>query len=72
MGKPDQLRTAHLREMKTPTLIVQGTRDPFGPRKEVAAFAFKRLSRSHTTIQFLLLLVAAISASNGFHCVISA
>lgn len=37
MGKPDQLRTAHLTEMQTPALIVQGTRDPFGTREEVAA-----------------------------------
>lgn len=38
IGKPDQLRTAHLAGMKTPTLIVQGTRDPFGTRDEVAAY----------------------------------
>src|SRR5687767_9027203 len=28
-GQPHRLRTAHLRELRTPTLIVQGTRDPF-------------------------------------------
>lgn len=38
IGKPDQLRTAHLAAMKTPTLIVQGTRDPFGTRDEVAGY----------------------------------
>jgi predicted alpha/beta-hydrolase family hydrolase len=38
VGKPDQLRTAHLAGMKTPTLIVQGTRDPFGTRDEVATY----------------------------------
>lgn len=37
VGKPEQLRTAHLAEMKTPALIAQGTRDPFGTRDEVAA-----------------------------------
>jgi predicted alpha/beta-hydrolase family hydrolase len=38
VGKPTQLRTAHLAELKTPTLIVQGTRDPFGTREEVATY----------------------------------
>jgi predicted alpha/beta-hydrolase family hydrolase len=34
-GKPTTLRTAHLQSLKTPTLICQGTRDPFGTREEV-------------------------------------
>jgi predicted alpha/beta-hydrolase family hydrolase len=38
MGKPTQLRTAHLTTLKTPTLICQGTRDPFGTREEVADY----------------------------------
>jgi predicted alpha/beta-hydrolase family hydrolase len=38
IGKPDQLRTAHLVDMQTPTLIIQGTRDPFGTREEVATY----------------------------------
>jgi len=42
IGKPDQLRTAHLAEMRTPTLIVQGTRDPFGTREEVASYELSR------------------------------
>ena len=42
LGKPDQLRTAHLVEMQTPTLIVQGTRDPFGTREEVATYALSK------------------------------
>lgn len=37
-GKPDQLRTAHLERLQTPTLICQGTRDPFGSREEVASY----------------------------------
>ena len=37
--KPAQLRTKHLEALKTPALIVQGTRDPFGTREEVAAYA---------------------------------
>jgi predicted alpha/beta-hydrolase family hydrolase len=38
-GKPEQLRVAHLRELKTPTLILQGDRDPFGNQEEVAGYA---------------------------------
>jgi predicted alpha/beta-hydrolase family hydrolase len=37
-GKPEDLRTAHLAELKTPTLICQGTRDQFGAREEVAQY----------------------------------
>jgi predicted alpha/beta-hydrolase family hydrolase len=37
-GKPEQLRTAHLEELRTPALIVQGTRDPFGKPDEVAEY----------------------------------
>jgi predicted alpha/beta-hydrolase family hydrolase len=38
-GKPTQLRTAHLVDLKTPTLIVQGTRDEFGVPDEVKDYA---------------------------------
>lgn len=37
-GQPDRLRTAHLRELRTPALIVQGTRDPFGSPDDVAGY----------------------------------
>ena len=37
-GKPDQLRTQHLKSLKTPALICQGTRDEFGTREEVAGY----------------------------------
>jgi predicted alpha/beta-hydrolase family hydrolase len=37
-GKPEKLRTAHLRELKTPTLICQGERDPFGTHDDVAGY----------------------------------
>lgn len=37
-GQPDRLRTAHLRDLRTPTLIVQGTRDPFGTPEDVAGY----------------------------------
>ena len=36
--QPDRLRTAHLKDLRTPALIVQGTRDPFGGRDEVAGY----------------------------------
>lgn len=36
--KPETLRTAHLETLSTPTLILQGTRDPFGNRSEVEAY----------------------------------
>ena len=37
-GKPDKPRTAHLRTLQTPALILQGTRDPFGKPDEVAGY----------------------------------
>ncbi|MGZ5426434.1 MAG: alpha/beta family hydrolase, partial [Thermoanaerobaculia bacterium] len=42
-GKPDVLRVRHLESLKTPGLIVQGARDPFGGRGEVLRY---RLSPS--------------------------
>jgi predicted alpha/beta-hydrolase family hydrolase len=42
-GKPERLRTKHLEELRTPALIVQGTRDIFGSREDVAGY---RLSES--------------------------
>lgn len=38
-GKPERTRTAHLAELRTPCLICQGTRDPFGTRAEVESYA---------------------------------
>lgn len=37
-NKPENLRTAHLEELRTKTLIVQGERDPFGTPAEVAGY----------------------------------
>ena len=34
-GKPTVLRTAHFAELRTPTLFVQGSRDPFGSIAEM-------------------------------------
>ncbi len=41
-GKPDRVRADHLAAIKTPTLIVQGERDPFGTREEVAGYTLGR------------------------------
>ena len=38
-GQTDRLRTAHLAALRTPALVVQGTRDPFGTPEEVAGYA---------------------------------
>lgn len=38
VGKAEQLRVEHLRTIRTPTLIVQGERDPFGNREEVQKY----------------------------------
>jgi predicted alpha/beta-hydrolase family hydrolase len=37
-GRPQQLRTDHLRELRTPTLLLQGERDSFGRRDEVEGY----------------------------------
>jgi len=36
--KPGQTRTAHLSDLRTPCLVLQGTRDPLGSRDEVAGY----------------------------------
>ena len=36
--KPEQLRTAHLLELACPTLVCQGTRDPFGTREDASGY----------------------------------
>jgi predicted alpha/beta-hydrolase family hydrolase len=45
VGKPDKLRVEHLKSIKTPTLIVQGERDPFGTREEVARYKLSKAVR---------------------------
>ena len=37
-GKPERLRTEHLKELGTPALICQGERDPFGTAQEVKEY----------------------------------
>ena len=38
-GQPDRLRTKHLETLSTPSLILQGERDPFGTRDDVAGYS---------------------------------
>ena len=45
-GKPENLRTEHLEDLKTKTLIIQGSRDSLGTREEIATY---RLSKSIST-----------------------
>ena len=45
-GKPDQPRTAHFPELRTPALFVHGTRDPFGSLEELTA-AVKLIPAKH-------------------------
>jgi predicted alpha/beta-hydrolase family hydrolase len=37
-GRPDTLRIAHLENLATPTLILQGTRDTLGSREDIAGY----------------------------------
>jgi uncharacterized protein len=37
-GKPENLRTEHLKVLRTPALICHGTRDPFGRPDEIAGY----------------------------------
>ncbi|CDN53711.1 Alpha/beta hydrolase superfamily enzyme, predicted hydrolase [Neorhizobium galegae bv. officinalis bv. officinalis str. HAMBI 1141] len=41
-GKPEQLRTQHLKSLKAPALICQGTRDEFGNREEVSGYELSK------------------------------
>lgn len=38
MGKPEKLRVDHLKALEQPLLIIQGERDGFGTRQEVAGY----------------------------------
>ena len=50
-GKPElprpNARTTHLETLRTPTLIIQGTRDPFGGRTEVESYELSAAIRVH-------------------------
>jgi predicted alpha/beta-hydrolase family hydrolase len=44
-GKPEQTRIRHLERLRTPTLILQGARDPFGKPEEVSKYELSRAIR---------------------------
>jgi predicted alpha/beta-hydrolase family hydrolase len=44
-GQPKKLRVAHLEHLKTPALILQGERDAFGTREEVASYQLSKAIR---------------------------
>jgi len=44
-GAPEKVRTRHLAALKTPTLIIQGERDPFGTRDDVAGYTLSKSIR---------------------------
>ena len=46
-GKPERTRTGHLESMRTPTLIVQGTRDSLGKPEEVQGYTLSDAVRLH-------------------------
>ena len=46
-GQPQKLRTAHLADLRTPSLVVQGTRDAFGTREDVAGYRLSPSIRIH-------------------------
>ena len=48
-GKPQNRRVDHLHALATPTLIVQGTRDPFGGPDDVAGYALPETVHLHWT-----------------------
>ncbi len=49
--KPQQLRTQHFAQLRTPALFVQGTRDPFGSEPELTAAV--RLIPERSSLLFL-------------------
>ncbi|OAI44399.1 alpha/beta hydrolase [bacterium SCGC AG-212-C10] len=46
-GRPESPRIEHLKALQTPALILQGTRDSFGPRDEVEAYELSPAIRIH-------------------------
>lgn len=44
-GQPAKTRTEHLAALRTPALIIQGTRDPFGTQEDVAAYKLSKKIR---------------------------
>lgn len=47
VGKSDNLRIDHLRDVQTPVTIFQGTRDPFGKPEEVSSYPLSKAVSVH-------------------------
>ena len=47
VGKPEKPRVAHLAELRTPTLIIQGERDALGDRQAVAGYTLSEAINLH-------------------------
>jgi predicted alpha/beta-hydrolase family hydrolase len=45
VGRPQVLRVAHLKELQTPALVLQGERDSFGSREEIAGYSLSAAIR---------------------------
>lgn len=43
LGKPEKPRTEHLADISTPTLILQGTRDPMGSQERVSEYSLSKM-----------------------------
>ncbi len=46
-NKPENLRTAHLAGLRTPSLFLQGDRDPFGTKEDVAGYQLSSAIQIH-------------------------
>ncbi len=46
-GKPKNVRADHLAGIKTPCLILQGDRDPFGTKEEIAGYKLGKAVKLH-------------------------
>lgn len=44
-ARPDKLRVEHLKRLRAPTLVVQGTRDPFGTKAEARTYRLPKSIR---------------------------
>lgn len=49
-GKPAQLRTAHLPQIRASTLVIQGAKDPFGSPEEIRAALELLPAKKHLVI----------------------
>jgi len=46
-GKPENVRAEHLATIRTPCLILQGDRDPFGTKDEIAGYRLSKTIKLH-------------------------